>query len=92
MAAPGNDEKKFGKHPTQKPVALIERCLLAFTRPGDCVLDPFLGGGTTAVAALHTGRNFVGIELDAAHLDLAEDEATAKSSKSFFESCACAWK
>ena len=51
MTAPSSGEKTFGKHPTQKPVTLIERCLLASTNEGDLVLDPFLGGGTTAVAA-----------------------------------------
>ena len=43
-------EKKFGKHPTQKPVALLERILLASTNEGDLVLDPFCGGGTTLVS------------------------------------------
>jgi site-specific DNA-methyltransferase (adenine-specific) len=71
MTAPGGDEKKFGKHPTQKPVALIERCIRASTKEGDCVLDPFLGGGTTAVAALRTKRHCVGIDLDKAHIELA---------------------
>ncbi|HTY86630.1 MAG TPA: site-specific DNA-methyltransferase [Candidatus Acidoferrum sp.] len=71
MSAPGADEKEHGKHPTQKPVALVERCLLASTHPGDLVLDPFLGGGTTAVAALRLNRQCVGIELDIAHLRLA---------------------
>jgi site-specific DNA-methyltransferase (adenine-specific) len=47
LSAPGRDEKEFGKHPTQKPLALLERCLLASTNEGDLVLDPFLGGGTT---------------------------------------------
>ena len=45
MTAPGGDEKTFGKHPTQKPIALVERCLLASTNEGDLVLDPFSGGG-----------------------------------------------
>jgi DNA methylase len=45
IAAPGGDEKSHGKHPTQKPVALVERCLLASTNEGDLVLDPFIGGG-----------------------------------------------
>jgi site-specific DNA-methyltransferase (adenine-specific) len=67
MTAPGGAEKAHGKHPTQKPVALIERCLLASTNAGDLVLDPFLGGGTTAVAALRLQRQCVGIELDEAH-------------------------
>ncbi len=71
MSAPGNDEKKNGKHPTQKPVALIERCLLASTNPGDLVLDPFLGGGTTAIAAIKLKRGCVGIELNLGHLSLA---------------------
>jgi DNA modification methylase len=71
MTAPGGAEKTHGKHPTQKPVALVERCLLASTRPGDLVLDPFLGGGTTAVAALRTGRQCVGIEMDENHTALS---------------------
>ena len=71
MTAPGSDEKTHGKHPTQKPVALIERCLLASTNPDDLVLDPFLGGGTTAIAAIKLKRGCVGIELDEAHAKLA---------------------
>jgi site-specific DNA-methyltransferase (adenine-specific) len=71
LGAPGNAEKGFGKHPTQKPVALIERCLLASTNEGDLVLDPFLGGGTTAIAAIKLKRGCVGIELDEAHAKLA---------------------
>ena len=71
LPAPSNGEKAFGKHPTQKPVALVERCLLASTNEGDLVLDPFLGGGTTAIAALHIKRGCVGIELNLAYLTLA---------------------
>ena len=71
LGAPRGDEKKLGKHPTQKPVGLVERCLLASTREGDLVLDPFLGAGTTAVAAVQTRRRCVGIELDEQHLKLA---------------------
>jgi site-specific DNA-methyltransferase (adenine-specific) len=71
LTAPGSDEKVHGKHPTQKPVALIERCLLASTNPGDLVLDPFLGGGTTAIAALKLKRGCVGIEADLIHITLA---------------------
>jgi site-specific DNA-methyltransferase (adenine-specific) len=72
MTSPKNGEKAFGKHPTQKPVALVERCILASTKEGDLVLDPFLGGGTTAVAAVATHRKCVGIELDEAHISLAK--------------------
>ena len=71
LPAPSNGEKTFGKHPTQKPVALIERCLLASTNEGDLALDPFLGGGSTAVAARKVRRQCVGIELDEAHAKLA---------------------
>ena len=71
LSAPTKAEKEFGKHPTQKPLALIERCLLASTQPGDLVLDPFSGGGTTVVASVRTGRRGMGIELDARHLELS---------------------
>ena len=71
MSAPGADEKTEGKHPTQKPVALVERCILASTDEAALVLDPFMGGGTTAVACIRQSRQFVGIELDEAHAKLA---------------------
>ena len=60
-AAPAR-EKQHGKHPTQKPVELIDRCLRAATNPGDIVLDPFAGSGSTGVAAVAIGRKFIGIE------------------------------
>src|ERR1700720_4232499 len=64
-------EKKFGKHPTQKPVALLERILLASTNEGDLVLDPFAGSGTALLAALHLRRNALGCELSADFLSLS---------------------
>ena len=60
--AAGKDEKVYGKHPTQKPIALIDRCLRASTNPGDLVLDPFAGSGATGVAALKLDRQFIGCE------------------------------
>jgi site-specific DNA-methyltransferase (adenine-specific) len=78
LGAPTTDEKQFGKHPTQKPIALIERCLLASTNPGDLVLDPFMGGGTTAIAALRLNRGCVGIEWDESHARLALRRADAE--------------
>ena len=69
LYAPKGDEKRFGKHPTQKPIALVERCILASTEEGDRVFDPFLGAGTTAIAALRTRRYCVGIEMDETHSD-----------------------
>jgi hypothetical protein len=64
-------EKKFGKHPTQKPVALLERILLASTNEGDLILDPFCGGGTTLVAAFRLRRHALGYELSAEFLSLS---------------------
>jgi len=49
-------------HPTQKPVPLFMQILEKYSKPGDLVLDPFLGSGTTAIACLRTGRHFIGIE------------------------------
>ena len=71
MNAPRASEKRFGKHPTQKPVALIERCLRASTNEGDIVLDPFAGSGSTGVAALALGRRFIGIEIDPDFIDIS---------------------
>ena len=62
-------EKAFGRHPTQKPESLLERIVVASTNPGDLILDPFMGSGTTGVAALRHGRRFIGIEMDAEYLE-----------------------
>jgi modification methylase len=59
-------------HPTQKPEALLHRILLASTAPGDVVLDPFFGSGTTGAAARKLGRRFIGIERDGDYVRLAE--------------------
>ena len=67
---PATDEKKFGKHPTQKPLKLLERILLASSSEGDLVLDPFLGSGTSALAALRLSRGALGIEADTVWLNL----------------------
>jgi site-specific DNA-methyltransferase (adenine-specific) len=64
IKAPGPLEKIYGKHPTQKPIELLDRIVLASTRPHDIVLDPFSGSGTTGIAALREGRQFIGIELE----------------------------
>jgi site-specific DNA-methyltransferase (adenine-specific) len=64
-------EKRFGKHPTQKPLALLERILLASSNQGDLVLDPFLGSGTTALACLFRRRFFHGIETERSFVMLA---------------------
>ncbi len=64
IAAPERAEKRLGKHPTQKPLALLERIVLAASNPCDLVLDPFAGSGTTAIVALRIGRAALGIEFN----------------------------
>jgi len=67
--APRTEEKIFGKHPTQKPMALLERIILASTKKGDVVLDPFSGSGTTGLAANKYGRRYIGVEKEKDYLD-----------------------
>ena len=55
-------EKWAGAHPTQKPEELLRRIILACTKPGETVLDPFVGSGTTSAVAKMLGRNSIGIE------------------------------
>ena len=64
-------------HPTQKPEALLHRVLLASTRPGDLVLDPFFGTGTTGAVAKRLGRRFIGIERDPDYAALARERIEA---------------
>ena len=68
---PRKEEKKYGKHPTQKPLTLLERIILASTNKGDLILDPFSGSGTTGVAAINNGRKYIGIEFDKKYLDVS---------------------
>jgi len=69
-------EKRFGKHPTQKPLALLERILLASSHEGDLVLDPFSGSGTTALAALRLRREAIALELSYEYLALTLQRLT----------------
>jgi len=71
IPAPGPAEKRFGRHPTQKPCALLKRIILASTNEGDLVLDPFTGSSTTGIAAYRHGRRFIGIDLNPEYLDLS---------------------
>jgi len=64
-------EKKYGKHPTQKPLDLLERIIRASTNEGDVVLDPFTGSSTTGLAAVKHGRKFIGIDKEADYLELS---------------------
>lgn len=65
-------EKRFGKHPTQKPLYLLERIIRATSQPGDWILDPFCGSGTTGVAAVINERNFVGIDNSEEYIKLSQ--------------------
>lgn len=65
-------EKEFGKHPTQKPVALLTRLITATSKEGDLILDPFNGSGTTGIVAIGLNRKYIGIELDGNFLDLTK--------------------
>ncbi len=71
IGTPKPAEKKYGKHPTQKPIDLLRRVVLASTKKGDIVLDPFAGSSTTGLAAIAHGRKFVGIDLEPKYLDLS---------------------
>jgi site-specific DNA-methyltransferase (adenine-specific) len=71
MPPPSRREKLHGRHPTQKPLRLVRRALVACTREGELVFDPFSGSGTTAVAAKELGRFFVGAELEGEFCELA---------------------
>lgn len=68
-------EHKIGElyHPTQKPVALLEYLIKTYTNPGETVLDNCMGSGSTGVAAVNTGRNFIGIELDENYFHVAKE-------------------
>lgn len=65
-------EKRAGKHPTQKPLYLLERIIQASTKPGDIILDPFAGSSTTGVAAKQLGRKFIGIEQENEYIELSK--------------------
>lgn len=64
------DKEKF--HPTQKPVALFEYLIKTYTNEGDLVLDNCMGSGHTAIAAMNTGRNFLGFEKDKNYYEIAK--------------------
>ena len=72
MTAPGKAEKTYDKHPTQKPLSLLDRLILAATDEGDLVLDAFNGSGTTGVSCIRTNRKYIGIELEKEFIQLSE--------------------
>ena len=71
IPAPKPEEKKYGKHPTQKPFLLLKRIILASTNEGDLILDPFTGSSTTGLVAYKYNRRFIGIDSKKEYLDLS---------------------
>jgi len=65
------EEKKYGRHPTQKPMSLLKRLILASTNPDDLIIDPFSGSGTTGLMAYLYGRKYIGFEMNPTYLDLS---------------------
>lgn len=74
---PPQRQRGDGRHPAPFPEALARDHILSWSKPGDTVLDPFLGSGTTGVAALATGRSFIGIERNSTYFQIAEERIRA---------------
>lgn len=72
IGAPPKAEKLHGKHPTQKPLKLLSRIILASTQEGEIVLDPFNGSGSTGIAAARKGRKYIGIDTEREYLELTK--------------------
>lgn len=73
IATATKSEKEYGKHPTQKPVKLLERLITAASKENDLILDPFNGSGTTGIVAAQMHRKYIGIELDEKYLKLTKN-------------------
>lgn len=74
------DKKVFG-HPTPKPVPIIKTLIENSTQPGDIVLDPYIGIGTTAVASIQLGRKYIGFEISQEYVDIANKRIAAETSQ-----------
>ena len=75
----GNERLQDPKHPTQKPVRVLEHIIRLASVEGDLVYDPFMGVGSTGVAALRNGRRFLGAELDASYFGAAQARLKAEA-------------
>lgn len=71
IGTPKPGEKLYGKHPTQKPIALLERIVLSSTNKGDVIIDPFTGSSTTGLVASSLNRKFIGIDMEKEYLELS---------------------
>ena len=79
MAPEINNKER--RHPAKFPVALARDHILSWSSPGDVVLDPFMGSGTTAVACIRTGRKYIGFEISAEYCDIARKRIAAETGK-----------
>jgi len=78
-------EKKCGKHPTQKPLSVLNRIIVASTKKNDCILDPFSGSSTTGIAANLNNRKFLGIDLDSEFLEISKNRKVEIENPNTFE-------
>lgn len=86
-----NQSDRHGDHPAEKPISLMVEIISKFTHPGDVILDPFMGSGSTGVAAIRLGRRFIGIEQDQHFFDIATTRISdALSRPDLFASAATA--
>lgn len=74
-------ERRYGKHPTQKPESLMRHFISVLSNEDDWVLDPFMGSGSSGVAATQNGRHYIGIELDANYYEIAKNRIEGSISK-----------
>lgn len=82
IPAANKNEKLFGKHPTQKPLALLERCVQSASQKGNLIFDPFMGSGTTGVAAIKYGRYFCGCDSEKIYFELAKERLSYGAKRS----------
>ena len=73
ITAPTMKHEERTNHPTQKPVVLMKVLIQWLTNPGDIVFDPFMGSGTTGVAAIELGRDFIGAEINGEYFEIAQN-------------------
>ena len=85
ITSPKRNEKSFGKHPTQKPVELLNRIILSATEEKQLVLDPFNGSGTTGIASLLNNRKYIGIELEKEYIELTHKRIKELENDFFIE-------
>ncbi len=82
MTIPQKDETD---HPTEKPVPLMRHYIENSSQPGDLIVDPFMGSGTTGVAALQAGRLFAGVEIEPRYCKIANERLTAARNFPMFD-------